>query len=315
MVAVTLRFLAGAKVLDLGWPYGLAQSTVCVVIDETLDAMNSRLDNIHFPSSVEDCEREASAFQRLRGSPIYGFIAALDGIAIAIRCPTDGDFADARKFFNRKGFFAISVQAVFLPRTRLRSFQRSMPGPRMTRRPLLRRPCTTISPSPRRMGVCPPGPSLQRTTRTVLVALAGGSSRRITVETLTISRTRLTTTFPRCELPSNRYLALLCPGGAFCGPRYDARWREQPELLVVCAKLHNYIIDQRIGRGDNLDFNDIPGPDPDNNVQGEPEVFLRDYLHLDREVARHIRQGSGTLRDELANQLRILGLQRPGRQG
>jgi DDE superfamily endonuclease len=42
---------------------------------------------------------------------MYGFIAALDGIEIAIRCPTAAESADARKYFNRKGFFAISVQA------------------------------------------------------------------------------------------------------------------------------------------------------------------------------------------------------------
>jgi hypothetical protein len=36
MLAVTLRYLAGAKVLDLGWPYGLSDSTVYALIDETL---------------------------------------------------------------------------------------------------------------------------------------------------------------------------------------------------------------------------------------------------------------------------------------
>jgi hypothetical protein len=63
-------------------------------------------------------------------------------------------------------------------------------------------------------------------------------------------------------------------------------------IIVVCENLHNYIIDQHIGRGgENLDFNDIHGPDLDSNVQGEPEIFLQDYLHLDGEVAPHIRQG------------------------
>jgi hypothetical protein len=37
MVANALRFLAGAKALDLRWPYGLALSTVYAVIDGTLD--------------------------------------------------------------------------------------------------------------------------------------------------------------------------------------------------------------------------------------------------------------------------------------
>jgi DDE superfamily endonuclease len=113
MVAVALRFLAGSNALDLGWPYGLALLTVYAVIDETLDFMNisSPLDNIKYPTSRQDCWQEASAFQTLRGSPMYGFIAALDGIAVAIRCPTAAESADARKHFNRKVFFAVSVQA------------------------------------------------------------------------------------------------------------------------------------------------------------------------------------------------------------
>jgi hypothetical protein len=111
MVSVTLRFLAGAKVLPLGWPYGLAQSTVYAVIDETLASLDSRLDNIRFPTTEEECQREAACFQRLRGSPMYGFIAALDGIEVAIRCPHSGETADVRKYYIKKGFYSISVQA------------------------------------------------------------------------------------------------------------------------------------------------------------------------------------------------------------
>jgi hypothetical protein len=111
MLAVTLRYLAGAKIHDLSWPYGLADSTVYAIIDETLNSLNVLLSNIKFADSAEDCEREDAAFQALRNSPMYGFIAVLDGIAIEIRCPRESDSADAWKYFNRKGFFAISVQA------------------------------------------------------------------------------------------------------------------------------------------------------------------------------------------------------------
>jgi hypothetical protein len=81
------------------------------VIDETIASFDSRLDNIRFPTTEEECQREAAGFQRLRGSPMYGFIAALDGIAVAIRCPHSGETADVRKYYNRKGFYSISVQA------------------------------------------------------------------------------------------------------------------------------------------------------------------------------------------------------------
>jgi hypothetical protein len=41
---------------------------------------------------------------------LYGLIAALDGIAVAIRCPPSGETADVRKYYNRTGFYSISVQ-------------------------------------------------------------------------------------------------------------------------------------------------------------------------------------------------------------
>jgi hypothetical protein len=87
MTAVTLRYLSGAKILDVGWPYGLQDATVYAVIDEVLEYIHERLGNIQFPSSEEDFQREDAAFQRLRRSTMHILVAALDGIAIAIRCP------------------------------------------------------------------------------------------------------------------------------------------------------------------------------------------------------------------------------------
>jgi DDE superfamily endonuclease len=80
------------------------------VIDETLEALNRHLKNIHFRETEADCQREAAAFTRLRNSPLGGIIAALDGIAVDICCPQLSCCPDPRKYYNRKGF-AICVQA------------------------------------------------------------------------------------------------------------------------------------------------------------------------------------------------------------
>jgi hypothetical protein len=69
------------------------------------------LDSIKFPRTEDDCRSEAVAFQRLHSSPFGGIIAAMDGIAITITCPRLSCCPDPRKYFNRKGVFAISVQA------------------------------------------------------------------------------------------------------------------------------------------------------------------------------------------------------------
>jgi DDE superfamily endonuclease len=109
MLAVTMRILAGASYLDVGWPYGLADATVYVIFDETLAALDEVLDNMSFPKSTEECVRAADNFQRSRQSLLYGIIAALDGLSIAITCPREAE--DPRKFLNRKGFYSICVQA------------------------------------------------------------------------------------------------------------------------------------------------------------------------------------------------------------
>jgi hypothetical protein len=105
-----MSFLAGGRPLDLGWPYGIADSTVYTVIDETPASMDVALDNIKFPQSDDDCRWEATALYRLRKSPLRGIIAAMDGIAIAITWPRLSCCSEPQKYYNLKGFFAILVQ-------------------------------------------------------------------------------------------------------------------------------------------------------------------------------------------------------------
>jgi DDE superfamily endonuclease len=111
VVAITLRYLAGDQILDIEWPCGVADSAAYRVVDETLAAINYHLDNIIFPVTEEECTAGADGFQSLRGCPWYGVITALDGIAVAIRCPRLSSCPDPQKYYNRKGFYALSIQA------------------------------------------------------------------------------------------------------------------------------------------------------------------------------------------------------------
>jgi DDE superfamily endonuclease len=111
MAAIPMRFLAGGQLLDFGLPCGIADSPVYIAIDETLATMDAILDNIKFPETEDDCRSDAVSIQRLRRSPFRGIIAAMDGIAVSITCPRLSCCPDPRKYYNRKGFFAISVQA------------------------------------------------------------------------------------------------------------------------------------------------------------------------------------------------------------
>lgn len=106
---ITLRLLAGASYLDVSWPYGVARSTVFTLFDQCLFALNSALGKIRFPVSEEECHIAARRFKMERKSPFYGVISALDGLAVKIVQPKN--VPDPRKYFNRKSFFAVVVQA------------------------------------------------------------------------------------------------------------------------------------------------------------------------------------------------------------
>jgi hypothetical protein len=91
LTAVTLRYFAGGRILDLRRPYGLDDATVYNVTDEMIDAIGAALQDKTFPSTAHDAEREADAWQGLRESPLYGIFSAIHGIAVEIRCPTAAD--------------------------------------------------------------------------------------------------------------------------------------------------------------------------------------------------------------------------------
>lgn len=85
---VFMRVLAGAQTLDLFWPDHIGQSSVYNVFTDVLRRVATHLDTVKFPRVESECTKAADDFQRLRKSTIWDVISALDGISIAIKCPT-----------------------------------------------------------------------------------------------------------------------------------------------------------------------------------------------------------------------------------
>jgi hypothetical protein len=88
-------------------------------------------------------------------------------------------------------------------------------------------------------------------------------------------------------------------------------------IVVVCCKLHNFIIEERFRReGANIDHGaGAPvGSDPENRVLGVPDVLSQDDLQLEAELARHVRQGDGAVRESMADLLELNGLASPSRR-
>lgn len=107
MLCIALRILAGASYLDLSSPYGLSVSSVYLLLEECLKALNVVLKKILFPETYEKCQSESCLFMQKRKSPIFGIIGAIE-----IEKPLLSNVQDPQKYMNRKGFFAIVAQVV-----------------------------------------------------------------------------------------------------------------------------------------------------------------------------------------------------------
>ncbi|XP_065209206.1 putative nuclease HARBI1 [Planococcus citri] len=115
-VLAVLRFLAqGGYQASVGNEYeaAIAQSTVSVVLNEVIDAMNLLICPrfIKFPS-IEGLKRTAHYFQHKKKLRIPGIIGAVDGTHISIVGPKDDAEHPEFIYVNRKHFHSINVQII-----------------------------------------------------------------------------------------------------------------------------------------------------------------------------------------------------------
>jgi hypothetical protein len=111
-LSMTLRYLAGGSVYDIQDLHGVGNSTFYRCFYRTIDAIDDEL-SLHFPLHDKSFMRRlASGFARLCHNGFTGCVAALDGIAIKIRKPNLDETPDPMSYWNRKGFFALNVQAM-----------------------------------------------------------------------------------------------------------------------------------------------------------------------------------------------------------
>jgi DDE superfamily endonuclease len=111
-VAISLRMLAGGSVWDLMAIFGVGRTTVYHVFHSTLDAIYRTLSLPGIPvNDPAALTATAEGFKTSRASknPLYGCVAAIDGIAIRIRSPRAIDLPSL--YYCRKGYFALPVQA------------------------------------------------------------------------------------------------------------------------------------------------------------------------------------------------------------
>ena len=134
---ITLRILAGAKYLDMIW-YRVNVDHVSEIVIDCARAINAAVNNIKIPSNEADWKIECNTFhetvRRKHGSIsediLFGVCGAGDGLVIQITEPVASDLngKPSRNYMNRKGFFALLVQAFCGAYTRFWYFNVGWPG-------------------------------------------------------------------------------------------------------------------------------------------------------------------------------------------
>jgi DDE superfamily endonuclease len=117
---ITLRILAGAKYLDMIW-YRVSVDHVQGYVHDCLLAINSVVNNINVPTTEAEWRLESEKFREVlrckHGSMgdemLEGICGAGDGFVVQITEPIarDLDGKPSKNYMNRKGFFALLVQA------------------------------------------------------------------------------------------------------------------------------------------------------------------------------------------------------------
>ena len=132
---ITLRILAGAKYLDMIW-YRVNVDHVSDYVADCLEAINSVLNNVNIPATESEWMHETEQFREvlhkkhgsLGDDMLGGVCGAGDGLVIQITEPTGSNGESAKNYMNRKGFFALLVQAFCGAYTKFWYFNVGWPG-------------------------------------------------------------------------------------------------------------------------------------------------------------------------------------------
>jgi DDE superfamily endonuclease len=234
----------------------------------------------------------------------------MDGTAVAITCPRLSCCLDPRKYYNRKCFLAISVQACVSASYRVTFFTAMHAGSTHDSTAFL---STSLH---SHLSKKEEDDGLSSWTRVatdnaygkgfaggrVLTPYAGSVTKRQDSFNCYLSFLRI--------FVEQVFRVIVCRFGVLWSPmRYTLV--KAARIVVVRCKFHNFIIEQRLRRegADICHGAGVPvGSDPDNHVLGAPDVISQDDLHREPEVARHARQGNGSLREGMTEFLALSGL-------
>jgi DDE superfamily endonuclease len=110
-LSMCLRWLVGGSYIDIAVCHRVAVSSFFASCDEVLTLINESVHITFNPADKENNDKQSRAFGR-GVSPLSGCVGAVDGLAVRIAEPRGIEIPNPSSYYNRKGFFAIVVQAM-----------------------------------------------------------------------------------------------------------------------------------------------------------------------------------------------------------
>ena len=119
-LAMTLRWLRGGSYLDILALYGCSKQTFYRVVYRVMVAINKHhtlplvnaIKEMHATGSSSTLARIAAGFAAYTDGIIAYCIGAIDGVQVAIVKPSRRACPNPTAYYNRKGYFALNVQAI-----------------------------------------------------------------------------------------------------------------------------------------------------------------------------------------------------------
>ncbi|XP_052772710.1 putative nuclease HARBI1 [Mya arenaria] len=120
---LTLRFLGkGDFYSEVGDLHGVSRSSMSRHLHEVVAAINNKMKNIRFPTTLEERREASLGFYTLCGIPRV--LGAVDGTLVPIIAPHDNE----KVYVYRKGYHALNIQAVVNSNMRFNDVVARWPG-------------------------------------------------------------------------------------------------------------------------------------------------------------------------------------------
>lgn len=304
-LSMTLRFLAGGSHLDIMDLHGVGYSTFYRCLWRTCYALDKCLPMSFNVADEDEMAQLEDGFARLTRHVLRGIVGAIDGLAVKIIKPHICEVPDPMAYYNRKGFFALNVQAICDSQRRFRWFSAATCGSTHDATAFA---ATRLS---RRLGAGQMGEKW-----CIAADEAYGLGEHLVTpysgRNLSVAKDSYNFYQSRCRINIECAFGILVRRWGILWRKMEISLDKVPLVVGVCMKLHNLCIDHRLevmscfedGRwGARQGRVNTRAPDG-------PFVYIQDECALELVAHRRHREVS-IRRDSMCAALDLAGLRRP----